>query len=404
MNSTPEQIPQGPVAAESDARKSAGRAALYGWTAALSLLLASSLTAQERKPVDAPRGDGAPRTERPANPDGAPRERAANPDAAPRERVANPDGAPRGERAANPGAPRGERPVNPDGTPLGERPVNPDGTPRIDRPANPGAPRGERPAGERGAGDRNAGGGRRAEFPEELKLTEEQQAKIREISTEIGASDAEMAKKREALLTDEQRTAQADVVQKIREGGLSRQEAGEQLAAALKLTPDQQKQMDELDAARRALGQEANTRKAAVLTDEQRGTMRKLTIAAGVTRMFSIPGPIEASDAQKTSLKALQDELGPKLIELTEKQASILTDERRAAREAAFKEARESGKDREAMAQAVEAALHLTDAEKTQLAETEQSLRELNEQIRDKIVGLLTPEQKAEFEKRGARR
>lgn len=357
MNSTPEHIPQGLVAAERGAlslRRTARRSLL----AVTPLLLAGSLVAEDRKPVDAPRG-----------------ERAANPDA------------PRGERAANPDAPRGERALNP-------------GAPRGERAANPGAPRGERPAGpERSPGPER----RRSEFPEELKLTDEQQAKIREITAEIGASDADMAKKRDAILTPEQRNAQNEVMQKIRDGGLSRQEAGELLASAVKFSPEQQKQIDELDGARRSLGQEANTRKMAVLTDEQRTTLRKLTTAAGIARIFSIP--FEASDAQKASLKALQEELGPKLTELTEKQATLLTDERRAAREAAYKEARDAGKDRQETADAVNAALKMTDAEKAQLTETEQSLRELQGQIREKMMALLTPEQKAEFEKRfGTRR
>jgi hypothetical protein len=337
MKPTPAHISQSPVAAESDSPpaqlRTIGvfhRAVARFFLGLTPLLIAASLMAQERKPVDGPRG----------------------------ERAANPEAAPRGERPAGP-------------------------------------PR------ERGA-DR---GGRRAEFPEVLKLTAEQQTKLNEINTEIGASEAEMAKKREAILTEEQRTAQGEVMKKIREGGLTRQEAGEQLAAALKLTSEQQRQIDELDSARRQLGQEANTRKMAVLTDEQRSTFRKLNVAAGAARSFSIPGPIEATDAQKASLKALQEELGPRLIELTEKQASLLTEERRVAREAAFKEARESGKDRESTAQAIEAALKMTDAEKAQLAETEQSLRELQQQIRDKIVALMTPEQKAEYEKRlGTRR
>src|SRR4051812_1843371 len=124
MNSTPEPISQGLVAAESDAQQARlphafPRVTARCTLALMSLLLAGSLMAQERKPVDAPRG------ERPANPEGAPRERAANLDAAPRgERAANPDGARRGG-------------------PL----VNPDGTLTGDRAANPGAPRGERPAG-----------------------------------------------------------------------------------------------------------------------------------------------------------------------------------------------------------------------------------------------------------------
>lgn len=63
-------------------------------------------------------------------------------------------------------------------------------------------------------------------------------------------------------------------------------------------------------------------------------------------------------------------------------------------------DARESGKDCQATADAVDAALGLTAAEKAQLTEVEQSLRELQQQIRERMIALLTPEQKAELEKR----
>ena len=65
-----------------------------------------------------------------------------------------------------------------------------------------------------------------------------------------------------------------------------------------------------------------------------------------------------------------------------------------------FRSARESGKDRQATADAVDAALGLTAAEKAQLVEVEQSLRELNQQIRERITSLLTDSQRAELEKR----
>jgi len=63
-------------------------------------------------------------------------------------------------------------------------------------------------------------------------------------------------------------------------------------------------------------------------------------------------------------------------------------------------DARESGKDRQATADAGDVALGLTATEEAQLAEVEQGLRELNQQIRERMIALLTPEQKAELEKR----
>ncbi len=96
----------------------------------------------------------------------------------------------------------------------------------------------------------------------------------------------------------------------------------------------------------------------------------------------------------------LTDELGPKLANLTEQHSRTLTAERRAARDAAIKEARESGKDRQAASDAIAAALKMTDAEKAQLAELDESLRDLRRQIRDRIVALLTAEQQTGLEKR----
>ncbi len=332
-----------------------------------TLLLTASLSAQERKPVD-----GVPRPERsPA------------------------DGPARGERKPTDGAPRGER-APADGLPRGERKPA-DGVPRGERSANPDAPRGERqPGAERIPGR----GGARSEFPAELKLTEEQQARLKEINAAFGTRQTELSKKRESILTEEQRTAQAEAAKQLREGNLSREEAGKLMADAVKLTPEQKSQVEAVDLEARQLNQESTTQKMAVLTDEQRGLLRKQTIAANVARSFTIPGGIELTEDQKTSLLALNGELGGKLAELTEKQAVIMTEERRAAREAAYKDARENSRDRQATADAVDAALKLTEAEKTQLAEVEQSLRELHQQIRERMAALLTADQRAELEKR----
>jgi|GEM_PF-2298937 len=283
-----------------------------------------------------------------------------------------------------------------DGTPHGERKPS-DRAPRGERVPNPDAPRGERrPGAERNPGS----GGARAEFPAEIKLTDEQQAKLKEISADLAAKHAEFSKQRDGILTAEQKTAQAEAMKELREGNLSRQEAADLLAAALKLTPEQKQQMEATEAEARQLYQEGTAKKQAVLTDEQRSTLRKLTIAAGVARNFTIPGGLAATDDQQAGLKTLQAELGPKLADLSEKHALLLTDERRLARESAYKDARESGKDRQATADAVDAALGLTAAEKAQLVEVEQGLRELNQQIRERLMALLTPEQKAELDKR----
>ena len=118
-------------------------------------------------------------------------------------------------------------------------------------------------------------------------------------------------------------------------------------------------------------------------------------------RSFGLPGEIALTDEQKAGLKSLHEELGPKLTELSEKRAAIMTSQRQAALEAAQKTALVN---RTPIARqhsdAIKAALNLTDAERTQLTEIDQSIRELNQQIQDRKLSLLTAEQKEELQKR----
>ncbi len=346
MNPSPIQLSLPLIPARRNVSATATRVLPRPWLPLLSsLLLTASLAAQDRTP-----------------PNGAP--------PATREPVA---GAPRGERQPGADSPRGERRSDP----------------------VPGAPRGERQPGAD-----SPRGERRSEWPAEINLTDVQQAKVNEINDSLAAKQAELSKQRDAILTDEQKAAHTAAREKLRDGSASRQEAADLLAAALKLTPDQKTQLEALEVQMRQLFQETTAQKTALLTEEQRTTLRKLTIANNVARIFTVPGGITVSEEQKTALLGLQTEFGSRLADLTEAQAVILTDERRAARDAAAKEIRESGKDREAAAAAMEAALKMTDAEKKQLAETEQTLRELNQQIHDRMMTLLTPEQKAELEQK----
>ena len=272
-----------------------------------------------------------------------------------------------------------------------------DAAPRGERKPTEAAVRGERPANP----ERNpSSGGSRSVFPAEIKLTDAQQAKLKEINADLAARQAELTKQRESLFTEDQRTAQSEVMKKLREGSYSRQEAGDLVAAALKLTLAQKTQIEATEQEARQIHQSAAKEKAALLTEEQRGILRQLAVASNVARTFSLPAELGLNDKQKADLKTLQEELGPKLTDLTGKHSTLLTEERRLARESAYKDARESGKDRQATADAVDAALGLTAAEKAQLVEVEQSLRELNQQIRERITSLLTDSQRAELEKR----
>ena len=111
------------------------------------------------------------------------------------------------------------------------------------KPAD-GAPRGERAP---GAPRQGGAGGGRSEFPEEIKLTDEQQAKLKEINAANGSKLEELSKKRDAILTAEQRTARSEAEKKVRGGGLGRQEAADLRASAVKLTAEQKTQVDAIE-------------------------------------------------------------------------------------------------------------------------------------------------------------
>lgn len=277
-----------------------------------------------------------------------------------------------------------------------------------DRKPAEGAPRGERKpdgANPRGEGKPRDGGGRRSEFPAELKFTDEQQKKLTDLQAEFGGKFGELSKQRDAVYTEEQKTARAEVEKKLRDGGLNRQEYVDAMAAALKVTAEQKTKIDAVETEFAKARRDYEEQKMAVLTAEQKSTFSKLRLAQEIERMFQFPGDLTLNEEQKKGLKAVQDEFTAELTAAMEKQNTIMTDERRAAQQAVFKEAAESKKDRQALGEALDAALKLTDAEKAELKEAQGKLFDLRGKIQEKKLAVLTPEQKQEFEKKyGSRR
>lgn len=123
---------------------------------------------------------------------------------------------------------------------------------------------------------------------------------------------------------------------------------------------------------------------------------------AAQNAMFQLPKDITLTEEQQTKLKALVDEYSPKLAALNVKQTEILTPEQVAARTEAAKanrEAKKTGKEAQA---AINAALKLTDEQKTKWEASQKELAELRKVIEQKKRDLLTEEQKAKLPKRGA--
>jgi Spy/CpxP family protein refolding chaperone len=102
---------------------------------------------------------------------------------------------------------------------------------------------------------------------------------------------------------------------------------------------------------------------------------------------------IELTAEQKAKLEQVKKEMGPKLMEARKKTEGILTEEQRKARAEAEKAAKVAGKKGKEARDAVEAAVKLTEEQQAKLKEASKAARELQNQVRDKVMALLTPEQ-----------
>jgi len=109
------------------------------------------------------------------------------------------------------------------------------------------------------------------------------------------------------------------------------------------------------------------------------------------------------SDEQKAKVADVEKEFAPKLEEAMKKM-DVLTPEQKKARDEAMKKARDEGKDRGEVRRAGMAAVTLTDEQKAKQTEARKCLRAIGEQELAKVKEILTPEQKAEVEKRMAER
>jgi Spy/CpxP family protein refolding chaperone len=97
---------------------------------------------------------------------------------------------------------------------------------------------------------------------------------------------------------------------------------------------------------------------------------------------------------QKTKLDALKTEYAPKIQATREKVYSVITEEQYKARDDARRAARAARKSQAETKQAVDAAVTLTDEQKTKLAEAEKASMEVRDELRGKVETVLTPEQK----------
>jgi Spy/CpxP family protein refolding chaperone len=108
---------------------------------------------------------------------------------------------------------------------------------------------------------------------------------------------------------------------------------------------------------------------------------------------------VSLTDDQKVKVEEVKKEYGPKLKEARQKMDGILTEDQKKARTEAMKAARAAGKDRQEARKEVEAAVKLTDDQKAKMAEAKKGVDTLRKEAREKILALLTPEQKEQLKK-----
>ncbi len=106
------------------------------------------------------------------------------------------------------------------------------------------------------------------------------------------------------------------------------------------------------------------------------------------------------TDEQQAQLKELKEKFGPKFQELSKQKQSLLTDEQRKAMVEARKEAIEAGKKGKEVMQAVLDALNLTDEQEAKWKDLQQAQRELQKEVREAVMEILTDEQKAQLQEK----
>lgn len=165
------------------------------------------------------------------------------------------------------------------------------------------------------------------------------------------------------------------------------------MEAALKLTPEEKAQVQEIQAARGKLHEEMQAKILPLLTPEQKAKLAEKKPEKD--SVFFFPKQIQLNASQQAQLEALKKEYTPQLSGLHTRLTKILTPEREKAAAEAAKAAREAGKSKKEIGEAVQAAQKLTSEEKTQLKEISVARNNLLKEIQTKKLALLTEEQKA---------
>jgi hypothetical protein len=132
---------------------------------------------------------------------------------------------------------------------------------------------------------------------------------------------------------------------------------------------------------------------------QQKGRRTAERGGASVARLLPEEVRSTLTGKQKQKIAALQKEFGSRLAELAKKRNGILTAEQKKAQAEARKAASDAGKKGRELQQAVNAAVKWTPEQRRRLADLRKDSLPLNKTIRDRLMALLTAEQKAKMPK-----
>jgi len=108
---------------------------------------------------------------------------------------------------------------------------------------------------------------------------------------------------------------------------------------------------------------------------------------------------LNLTEDQKAKVEELRQEYGPKLAEFGKKVTAILTDEQRKDRQEATQAARAAGTSAKEIFDAGEAATKATDEQRAKITEVRKEQAPVQREVREKILALLTAEQKEKLPK-----
>jgi Spy/CpxP family protein refolding chaperone len=114
----------------------------------------------------------------------------------------------------------------------------------------------------------------------------------------------------------------------------------------------------------------------------------------GFERIEMMVKDLNLTDEQKAKVAELKKEYTPKFKEAVDTLDGILAPEQKKARDDAMKTARDAGKRGREVFQAGVDAMKLTDEQKTKRDDAFKALQAVGKEAREKVVALLTPEQK----------